>query len=244
MHEISNNPVYEIMEKVIIEGDLSKLSPKERIEYYNKVCESLNLNPLTRPLSYVKFDGKMILYVGKDATEQLRKINKVSIVKLEKEVIDGVIIFTAYATNGAGQSDVSTGAVAIKGLSGKALSNAIKIAETQAKRRVTLSICGLGWSDESEIADIPKAEKVEVNYVTGEIEHNPMPTLNEEDALLDERLDAILNAIDMDVLKNTFTVAANIYADNPVTLKLIVEAKDKRKLALQGINYDSVVSSQ
>ena len=42
-------------------------------------------------------------------------------------------------------------------------------AETKAKRRVTLSISGLGWTDETEIESIPNAKKVEVNLETGEI---------------------------------------------------------------------------
>jgi hypothetical protein len=40
---------------------------------------------------------------------------------------------------------------------------------TKAKRRVTLSICGLGFVDESEIETIPGAKKVAVDIETGEI---------------------------------------------------------------------------
>jgi len=48
----------------------------------------------------------------------------------------------------------ATGAVDIKGLTGKNLANAFMKAETKAKRRVTLSICGLGFLDESEVEDM------------------------------------------------------------------------------------------
>jgi hypothetical protein len=44
---------------------------------------------------------------------------------------------------------------------------------TKSKRRVTLSICGLGWLDESEVAAIPDAQPVAVDMTTGEI--NPEP---------------------------------------------------------------------
>jgi hypothetical protein len=40
-------------------------------------------------------------------------------------------------------------------LKGDALANALMKAETKAKRRVTLSLAGLGWLDETEIASIP-----------------------------------------------------------------------------------------
>ena len=42
-------------------------------------------------------------------------------------------------------------------------------AETKAKRRVTLSICGMGWLDESEIESIPNAKPVPMDLKTGEI---------------------------------------------------------------------------
>jgi hypothetical protein len=37
------------------------------------------------------------------------------------------------------------------------LANALMKAETKAKRRVTLSIAGLGWLDETELETIPQA---------------------------------------------------------------------------------------
>ena len=42
-------------------------------------------------------------------------------------------------------------------------------AETKAKRRVTLSIAGLGWLDESETSSIKSAAVVDVDTETGEI---------------------------------------------------------------------------
>jgi hypothetical protein len=37
----AEKPVFDlsVMEKVVIQGDLSKLSPQERLVYYTKVCE-------------------------------------------------------------------------------------------------------------------------------------------------------------------------------------------------------------
>ena len=50
--------------------------------------------------------------------------------------------------------------MSIKGLVGEELANAYMKAETKAKRRVTLSICGLGWLDDSETESIRGAEFV------------------------------------------------------------------------------------
>ncbi len=47
-------------------------------------------------------------------------------------------------------------------LSGEAGANLMMKAVTKAKRRVTLSICGLGMLDETEVVTIPGAEIVDV----------------------------------------------------------------------------------
>jgi hypothetical protein len=141
------------LEQVVIQGNLAMLSENERIGYYARVCESLGLNPLTRPFEYITLNGKLTLYARKDATDQLRDLHGVTIDRLERERSDDLQIVTAYAKDRYGRTDSSIGAVSIKGLSGEALANALMKAETKAKRRVTLSIVGLGWMDEVEALD-------------------------------------------------------------------------------------------
>ncbi len=147
----------EILEQVVIKGDLSRLSEQDRVAYYAAVCKSLSLNPLTRPLEYITLNGRLVLYARKDATEQLRKLHGVSIHKIERDTSEGVYIVTAYARDRNSREDCSTGAVAIDTLKGEARANAIMKAETKAKRRVTLSICGLGVLDETELETIEEA---------------------------------------------------------------------------------------
>lgn len=158
-----------VIENVMIKGDLSKLSDGERVNYYKMVCESMNLNPLTKPFDYILLNGKLTLYATKNCTEQLRKLNGVSIEALDDKVVDDLYIVKAKARDKTGRTDESTGAVNIGNLKGEAKANAIMKAETKAKRRVTLSISGLGWCDETEVDSIPGAHKVPVNLETGEI---------------------------------------------------------------------------
>ena len=147
----------EIQEKVLLGGDLSSLTAEQRLSYYNSVCQSLGLNPLTKPFGYITLNNKLTLYALKDCTEQLRAVNKVSIVSLEKSKIEDVFIVTASAKRADGRTDASTGAVNVSGLKGNDLANAMMKAETKAKRRVTLSICGLGMLDEAEVETIKDA---------------------------------------------------------------------------------------
>jgi len=70
--------------------------------------------------------------------------------------------------NSEGRMDIATGAVSIKGLQGENLANAYLKCETKAKRRATLSICGLGFLDETEVETIQGAKLNVVNVETGE----------------------------------------------------------------------------
>lgn len=152
------NPVA-IMEDVIVKGDLSKLTAEERGHYYMKVCESVGLNPLTKPFEYITLNGKLTLYALRACTDQLRALHKVSVLDMTESEREGVFIVTAKVQNGEGRTDVAKGAVTIGNLKGDALANAMMKAETKAKRRATLSICGLGFLDETEIETIPQAAR-------------------------------------------------------------------------------------
>lgn len=155
---MTNLPKPEAIELALIKGDLAGLTSEQRISYYNGVCESLGLNPMTKPFEFVAFQGKLVLYANKNAAEQLRAIHKISINIASKEKIGDLYIITARATNGEGRVDEATAALDLAGLAGLSLANAIMKCETKAKRRVTLSICGLGMLDESEIESISDAE--------------------------------------------------------------------------------------
>ena len=153
----TNDETAKVIEQVLVMGDLARLTPEQRNVYYKSVCESVGLNPLTRPFEYITLNGKLTLYARKDCTDQLRKLHGVSIRIASRETVDGVVIITAQATDKSGRIDESTGAVASGNLRGEALANCWMKAETKAKRRVTLSLCGLGFVDESEIESIPNA---------------------------------------------------------------------------------------
>lgn len=157
------------IEQVIMGGDLSALKPEQRVSYYQSVCKSLGLNPLTKPFDYIKLNGKLTLYARRDAADQLRKLNQVSISDVDIQYTDDLVIVMVNAADKTGRADSDLGAVNIKGLQGEARANAIMKAITKAKRRVTLSICGLGWLDETEIDAVPTAQTVVVDASTGEV---------------------------------------------------------------------------
>ena len=145
------------IEKVLLGGDLKDLTIPQRVAYYKSVCDSLGLNPLTKPFDFLTLNGKLVLYARRDCAEQLRKNNSITTKITGREMVSGVYVVTALARDPSGREDESTGAVFADGLRGEALANAMMKAETKAKRRVTLSICGLGILDETEVDSIPGA---------------------------------------------------------------------------------------
>lgn len=159
----------EIISSLVLNGDISKLSQVQKVEYHNHLCKNLGLNPLTQPFQILKLNGKETLYAAKNATEQLRKIYGISLVSLEGKQLEGLYIVTVTLKDQTNRQDISTAAVNISGLKGDSLANAIMKAETKAKRRGTLSICGLGMLDETEIETIPGAEKANFHNPVSEI---------------------------------------------------------------------------
>lgn len=149
----------DIIESVITKGDLSRLTPIEKTQYYNEVCRSVGLNPFTRPFEYISLSGKLTLYARREATDQLRRINGISLEVVSRDVTGDILTVHVRAKDKNGRTDEDYGAVSIKGLAGEALANANMKAVTKGKRRVTLSISGLGFMDESEIEDIPHHER-------------------------------------------------------------------------------------
>ena len=157
----------------MIGGDLSKLTAQERVSYVNAICESLGLNPLTRPFEFQTFQGKLVLYARKDATEQLRKIHGVSVTDIKSEVVGDLLRVTVQGEDRTGRKDLATGVLSIANLKGEALSNAYMKAETKAKRRLTLSICGLGVLDETELETMRDASPTKAQQINSLLSEAP-----------------------------------------------------------------------
>jgi hypothetical protein len=237
----------ELQEKALLGGDLSKLTIPERLSYYQAVCKSVGLNPMTRPFEYLLLgqgeDKKLVLYARKDCTDQLRDLHGISVEISSRDIVDGVCVVTAKAKNMTERMDESIGAVPVvsedgewkTASSGKRYfqgsgtykpfgplerANAIMKAETKAKRRVTLSICGLGMMDESEIEGLPEAKKayhaddetrvVAPAEIRGQIESKPPP----EPAAADE-LEPHLTKTDSEAVPSASQHALPPSTDDP-----------------------------
>jgi hypothetical protein len=150
-------PTDRVLERVILGGDLSGLTAIEKVKYVVRVCRELGLNPYTQPFGFLKLQGKETLYPTKNCTDQLRSIHSISIEIISRSLVDGIYTVRARSSDPSGRKDEDEGTVPLPdNYKGEIRSNVMMKAVTKAKRRVTLSHCGLGFApDESEVDSIP-----------------------------------------------------------------------------------------
>lgn len=175
----------QVVSAIILNGDLSKLSAPQKVQYYNGYCERIGLDPFTKPFELLRLNGKEVLYCTRSGTQQLNKIHSVSHQITSRELIEaaGVYQVTSKASLPDGRFTESIGAVAISNLKGDAYANAIMKAETKAKRRSTLDLLGLGVLDETEIETIPNAQVVTVDAEEVKPKEPAIPEPTEVDLL-------------------------------------------------------------
>lgn len=166
-----------IMEAVLLAGDLSKLTADERTSYYMRTCSSLGLNPYTKPFDYIRLSGREVLYATKGCADQLRSNRRISLEITDRRVTGDMMTVTVRATTPDGRSDEDMAAIFIKGLVGEALANAAMKVTTKAKRRVTLSICGLGMLDETEVRSALEAERLAEHPADIPPKKSPQPAI-------------------------------------------------------------------
>jgi hypothetical protein len=204
--KINEQQATELFQKLIINSDLSSMTPDQQIEYYKLVCNRVGLDPYQKPFDLIKLSGKLTLYANKTATAQLTSIRNLRVSIVAREVVGDQYVVTARCETQNGGLSEDIGAVPIGKLSGDAVSNAMKKAATQAKRRAILAACGLGMLDEEEVLQVRDAVRVELPPLQAQIvEQQPLlveEPLNEhqENAIADimALIDGATTADEMD----------------------------------------------
>jgi hypothetical protein len=75
-----------VIDQAVMLGDMSKMPPGMRLDFYKAVCLSVGLNPLTQPFTVLKRqDGTTWLYANSSCTQQLASLYRVSFRDVERE---------------------------------------------------------------------------------------------------------------------------------------------------------------
>lgn len=167
-----------IISSIVINGDTSKLTQQQKVDYYRLFCERVGLDPLSQPFKLLRLNGREVLYCDRTGAQQLNKIHKVSHEIKARETVNGCYVVTVQAMTPDNRRTESIGAVPIDNLKGDQLCNAMMKAETKAKRRSTLDLLGLGILDETETETIHNAQKIDAPaVVTAEV---PVTTMSDK----------------------------------------------------------------
>ena len=113
------------IERALMDGDLSALSADQKLAHYQSVCQTIGLNPLTKPFQYITLNGKLQMYALKGATDQLRKIYKIDCEIANTETKADLYIVQVKVKDKYGRTDEDMGFAKIDGLKGDALGNAM-----------------------------------------------------------------------------------------------------------------------
>ncbi len=143
------------VEKVLLKGDLGRLTEVERVQYYAAVCRSIGLNPLTKPFDYLEEKGKLSLYLNSVGFAQVRNLHGISCKVTNRQFDKEFFYCTAVASDGRRTED-STAILALtdkygKPITGQAKANLMMKGETKAKRRATLALVGIPWGDTGQV---------------------------------------------------------------------------------------------
>lgn len=151
------------LEGGIINGDLSGLTASQRQRRYRECCEAAGLDPRSRPLEYLRLDNRLMLYAKASAADQLISNRKLTVEIVDRRLDPGLGIFEVRCRVKFpdGQHVEDFAALDVGGQQEERLCQSLMKTITRAKRRAVLSACGLAMLDESELASIPDAVRVD-----------------------------------------------------------------------------------
>lgn len=197
---IAQDPLHpEIVASLVLDGDIAKLTPPQRVAFYVHRCRELGIDPGEQPFQLIRLNGKLVLYPKKECAQALTRVHRLSVEVTSKEWDESVYIVSARATDPSGQFVDDVGIVDMDTDDARKLgrANAMMKAHTKAKRRAVLSKCGLGGADAEDIAG---ARVYNMDVETGEITEDPshrtaIDTTATEDLSPTDRVISLIAAI-------------------------------------------------
>jgi len=224
----------EIVASLVLNGDISKLTQPQKLQYYKGYCERLGLDPLTQPFKILNLNGKQVLYCDRSGAQQLSKLHKVSHEIKSREKMDDLYIVTCRASLPDGRFSESIGAVTIGNLKNDNLANTMMKGETKAKRRATLDLLGLGILDETETQTIPGAQTIDI-YDCDELKTTYL--------LLLSNLEQITGSVDSKLMPDNWKKEQNV--DNFLAaIQYVKKTIEDEKNVRKGLNTPHTVQEQ
>lgn len=258
----NNNRMKDIMQKFILKNDLSCLTMEEKLIFILNRCKDLKLDPRSQPIMIIKskekvgnsFVEKETPYISKSGGEQLAKVHQVSVLDTEEKILDDVFIVKAKVSLPNGRISQAIGVTPlfteydgkVTKITGAKKCNAMMVADTKARRRAVLSICGTGMIDESEIDTMnvvakinPYEQKIEPVLLNQTVSFNQ---IEDFDKKLDDYKTKIYLCSNLDDLKSVFKEAytQNWGSEKENYIGTLTQIKDDKKKQIEDLINDEV----
>ena len=180
-------------------GKCDNLTKDQQAEYKKFLCAKIGVSPTLQPVDLIPTKNGLRPYLNKGASELIRDTRKISITGLEVAEQNGMFVVTCKVRGANGRIDCDMGACP----KGTEPHNALMKAVTKAKRRATLSMCGLG-------AIIEEAHPTEYNGNESEQQPQSAVLLEEQEDEAEVKKtfrDVCLSKIELDNLDSFLLVS-------------------------------------
>ncbi|WP_179863672.1 hypothetical protein [Bacillus toyonensis] len=252
-----SNKIQNILGRLAFNSDLSQLTEEEKRQYYYFVCRKYGLDPFTNPFAFIRFrdSNKLQLYARKNCSDQLRKIHCIDAEIVHRGQIETAVYVEVKVTDKSGRKETAMAAVPISTEDGRKLSpvqlaHALMTCETKAKRRATLSLCGLAMMDETEVDTLPGVERFDIQLTTAnpDLSLQSKQSQNLHSAMVQEPVkkleqtkeEKIVKRIDsFDMIGKAIKVHKKIHADKKYTnyhIEFVVKDESRKPTVM--MKYD------
>jgi hypothetical protein len=165
-----------IAERLVVNNDLSRLNPQERLQWYQAKCRIYGLDWRLAPFDYLALKTGLKLYLNALGADMLRKSQKISITEAHWEFIEALCVATVVGQTPDGRVDREIGVVSLRGVPPDGLADLPMKALTKAKRRLVISMGAMGTDEDIEMGNPP------AHLIPAKELHEPEPPAPAADA--------------------------------------------------------------
>ena len=107
-----------VVERLVVMGDVSGLTPDQRVDYYKGLATAIGVDWVTRPFDYLEVDAgkgekKLVLYPNHGCAEQIRDSRHINTEIMSRQEIGDLYIVEVRVSTPDGRYEDVTGAVSI-----------------------------------------------------------------------------------------------------------------------------------
>ncbi len=141
-------------------GNLKSLTAEQKAEYIAAITKNAGLSDSSL-FKIIEFDGREVLYADKGVAEMLRSTRGLSFTE-PNIVLNGALMLITIGITDGKRTEYDLGSISIDETN---RNHAAMVCMTKAKRRATLSFCGLGMIDNEKKIFFPDYDTMDAKQL-------------------------------------------------------------------------------